>query len=78
MKASIIDLRYRMKDILLALERNETVQILYHGKVKGTIRPPQGNGNQRVEDHPFFGMRPDGPPVEEEMDRLRGERYRDL
>ena len=78
MKASIIDLRYRMKDILLALERNETVQILYHGKVKGTIQPPAKDGSVRVEEHPFFGMHMDGLNVEEEMDRLRGGRHRDL
>lgn len=35
MQASILDLRYRMKEILQALERNETVEILYHGKRKG-------------------------------------------
>ncbi len=33
MKASIVDLRYKMKEILRALERRETVTILYHGKV---------------------------------------------
>ena len=76
MKASIIDLRYRMKDVLLALERNEAVEILYHGKVKGTIQPPRGDGQLRVEDHPFFGMRLGGPGAGGEMDRLRGGRYR--
>ena len=39
MQASILDLRYRMKEILQALERNETVEILYHGKRKGIIIP---------------------------------------
>ncbi len=36
MKASTVDLRYKMKEILRALralERRETVTILYHGKV---------------------------------------------
>ena len=32
MKASIVDLRYKMKEVLAALKRNETVHILYHGK----------------------------------------------
>lgn len=32
MQASIVDLRYRMNDILKALARNEEVEILYHGK----------------------------------------------
>lgn len=35
MKASILDLRYNMKSVLKALERNEEIEILYHGKVKG-------------------------------------------
>lgn len=39
MKASILDLRYHMKNILQALDRNETVRILSHGKEKGLIIP---------------------------------------
>lgn len=35
MKATVVDLRYKMNDVLKALDRNETVTILYHGKVKG-------------------------------------------
>ena len=33
MKASIVDLRYKTTDILKALDRNESVTILYHGKI---------------------------------------------
>ena len=39
MKASVIDLRYKMKDVLKALDRKEEVTILYHGKVTGVIVP---------------------------------------
>ena len=39
MEASVVDLRYKMKDVLEALERKETVTILYHGKIKGKIVP---------------------------------------
>lgn len=39
MKASIVDLRYKMNDVLKALDRNEQVTILYHGKIKGVIMP---------------------------------------
>ena len=42
MKATIVDLRYRMKDILRALERNEDVSILYHGKTALCPRRPSG------------------------------------
>ena len=37
MKATVVDLRYRMKEVLKALDRNEDVKILYHGKTKGVI-----------------------------------------
>jgi hypothetical protein len=39
MKASIVDLRYKTTDILKALDRNESGTVLYHGKVKGIIKP---------------------------------------
>jgi hypothetical protein len=78
MKATIVDLRYRMNDILKALDRNETVTILYHGKKKGILtglRPPSVS---RVQEHPFFNMRPKEGSVEAEMEHLRGVRYRAL
>lgn len=82
MKASIVDLRYRMKDILRALKRNERVTILYHGKVAGTIMPPQPKKPRvPLKDHPLFGS-DKGPATQKEVDRimddLRGGRYRDL
>jgi predicted nucleic acid-binding protein len=39
MKASIVDLRYKTREILEALERNESVTVLYHGRVRGGIQP---------------------------------------
>ena len=78
MRATVVDLRYRMKEILKALDRNEDVSILYHGKLKGTIRPALQPATQKVRDHAFFNMVPDGPDVDEEMTELRGGRYRDL
>jgi len=79
MQASIVDLRYKMKDILQALERRETITILYHGKVKGTIVPAEREAEPRVTSHPFFGMRADDArPVEQTMDELRGGRLRAL
>jgi len=57
MKASILDLRRRMSDVLKALERNEPVSILHRGKEKGVIYPtaPSDSGLS-VEQHPAFGM----------------------
>ena len=79
MKASVVDLRYRMSDILKALARNEDVLILHRGKEKGVLRAQaQAMGALSVEDHPFFNLRPEIESVEDEMDRLRGGRCRDL
>ena len=79
MKATIVQLRYRMKDVLRALERNESVQILYRGKVKGTIIPVQRQKKPISTDHPSFGMWADDPrSVEEIMEELRKPRYGDL
>ena len=79
MQASIVNLRYKMKDILRALERRERVTILYHGKVKGTIVPAERDAEPRVTSHPFFGMRADDArSVEKVVDELRGGRFRAL
>ncbi len=75
-KASVTDLRYRMNEILKAIERNEEVTILYRGKVKGVIRPNLSRGRRRISDHPFFNMRPSSKAVREVMAELRGDRYR--
>lgn len=77
MQASILDLRYKMKDVLKALERNEEVEILYHGKLKGTILPCQrARSKKKISEHPFFGMYADAKQsVAKQMDRLRGGRY---
>jgi hypothetical protein len=75
MKASIVDLRYRMNDVLKALERNEDVHILYHGKTKGVLKAASMT---KVSEHPFYNMRQSEKAVDEEMDRLRGGRYSDL
>jgi hypothetical protein len=79
MEASILDLRYKMKEVLMALERREKVRILYHGKEKGTIIPVESKGNSKVSEHPFFGMnRKDKRTVSEVISDLRGGRYHAL
>ena len=77
MQASILDLRYKMKDVLKALDRNEVVEILYRGKLKGVITPCKRKATKKVKNHPFFAMEKD-LDVCEQMDKLRGGRYRDL
>lgn len=80
MKASIVDLRYKMKEVLKALDRNEEVTIFYHGKAKGVIRPVAKMPAMPMKDHPFFGMygKETQTPVEEVINELRGGRYGDL
>jgi len=51
MKASVVDLRYKMNDILKALERNEEVTVLYHGKVKGVIVPAKNEEYESMVNH---------------------------
>ena len=51
MKATIVDLRYKMSDILKALDRRERVTLLYHGRVKGTIVPANEQKSMNVADH---------------------------
>jgi antitoxin (DNA-binding transcriptional repressor) of toxin-antitoxin stability system len=79
MQASIVDLRYKMKEILRALERREPVTILYHGKKIGTIVPAERELEPRVTAHPFFGMRAaKAQSVKKAIDRLRAGRFRPL
>lgn len=78
MKASIVELRYNMKDVLKALNRNESVQVMYRGALKGTIEPVMTETVINVEEHPFFGMSSESASVDGVMDKLRGNRYRDI
>lgn len=80
MKATVVDLRYKMNDILKALDRNETVTILYHGKVKGFIVPAKAKEFKKIKDHPFFGMSAtkSQKSVPDELNDLRKARYNDI
>ena len=79
MKATVVDLRYKMTDVLKALDRRERVTLLYHGKVKGTIIPAEKDQMLSVEDHPLFNMAgKKAKTVSKEMEKLRGSRFNDL
>jgi hypothetical protein len=68
-----------MKDVLRALARSETVQITYHGKVKGEIVPRGSNPVTGSSEHPMFGMlkrEKDDPG--EMVSAMRRSRRRDL
>lgn len=77
MKASIVDLRYKTNEILKALDRNESVSILYHGKLKGVIKPLKESSKIKITDHPFFSMNSDNSKesVLKELENLRKSRY---
>jgi len=79
MKASIVDLRYKMKEVLKALRRKEAVHILYHGKVMGIILPVKtSSGKKKSVTHLLFGMskkKASQAEIEKEMAKLRGSRF---
>jgi hypothetical protein len=66
-----------MKDILKALDRNETVTIMYHGKKKAIMTPSPSSTDISISRHPFFGMTADDTEksVESIVDELRNGRY---
>ncbi len=87
MKASVLDLRRRMKDVLDSLRRNEPVTLLRRGRVVGTIQPPGAPpgseagrpGAGRASSHSAFGLwkdRAELRDVEAAVDRLRKDRFR--
>ncbi len=56
MKVTFHDLGRRVKDVLLALDRSESVTILNRGKEKAILSPSRQRTNKSVKDHTAFGM----------------------
>lgn len=80
MKATLLDLRRRMGNVVKALERGEDVTLLRRGKTFAVIRPAGRSrcGPKRVTDHPAFGMwtgRKDLADIGTALDRLRKGRF---
>lgn len=76
MEASIVDLRYKTSEILKALDKNESVTVKYHGKIKGIIEPAKRIITLKVKEHPFFAMHKESEnSVLEELDSLRNSRH---
>ncbi len=61
----------RAFDLMRAVERNEPVTVMYHGKEKAMIRPSEQTPTSSVRSHAFFGMNQDGVAVESVIDGLR-------
>ena len=83
MEASIVDLRRKMSEVIKALDRNESVTILYRGKKKGTLVPimKRSNKEKPIKEHPAYGIwknRDDMKNVVEYVRKLRKGRIDDL
>jgi prevent-host-death family protein len=82
MKASVLDLRYRTRDVLKAVERGETVTILQRGKEKALITPVRPSSiRAKVKANEAVGMwkdRKDLSNVGVFVRTLRQGRFRDV
>jgi len=60
MKATVLDLRRRMPEVLQALDRNERVTILYRGQERAVLVPAGSEAAEgkpaKARQHPAFGM----------------------
>jgi len=80
MKASVLDLRRRMAEVLKALDRNESVKILYRGRERAVLVPvgmTQRKG-RLVKEHAAFGMWKDHDQLQDvaaHVRRLRKGRF---
>jgi antitoxin (DNA-binding transcriptional repressor) of toxin-antitoxin stability system len=74
MNATIVDLRYNMKHVLRAIDRGETVTVLYRGKERAKltpIAPPPGGGAPKTKDQPLFGLWKDRADISDPASYLR-------
>ena len=83
MNASIVDLRYRMKEVMRAIDRGETVTVFYRGKQKAKLVPldQEEKPKMRLKDHPAVGMWKDREDMKDPaafVRNLRKPRYRDI
>ena len=80
MEATAMDLRRNLKAVFKALDRNETVKILYRGEVKGILTPvrPAKVTAKEMMKHPFFGMWKDREDMKDPtayINKMRQPRY---
>jgi antitoxin (DNA-binding transcriptional repressor) of toxin-antitoxin stability system len=75
MNATIVDLRYRMKHVLRAIDRGETVTVLYRGKEKAMLMPvgpAPDSGAPKTADQPLFGLWKDREDLSDPASYVRG------
>ncbi len=82
MKASMVDLRYRTKEVIQAVDRGETVTLLYRGKEKAHIVPiRRKQEHANLKSHQAFGIWKDRPELRDVrgyVRQLRKRRFGDL
>lgn len=83
MKATVLDLKNKTREILEALDRGETVTLYHRGRKKADIVPAKAGptSKEALMESPFFGMwkdREDMADVEAFVRKLREPRYRDI
>ncbi len=83
MEATYVDLRRRTREVMAAIDRNETVTITYRGRPKAVITPirPQKPTLEEARRHPAFGMWKDREDMKDPsawVRNLRRSRIRDL
>jgi prevent-host-death family protein len=79
MQATIVDLRYKTKEVLSAVERREPVTITYRGKDRFQITPIENKKSRKsCRDFDFIGSDKGTENIEDVMKKLRGGRYADL
>jgi antitoxin (DNA-binding transcriptional repressor) of toxin-antitoxin stability system len=74
MNATIVDLRYNMKNVLRAIDRGETVTVLYRGKERAKLTPltaAPSSGGPKAKDQPLFGLWKDREDMSDPASYLR-------
>ena len=74
MNATIVDLRYNMKNVLRAIDRGETVTVLYRGKERAKLTPiasAAGSAAAKTKDQPMFGLWKDREDMNDPASYLR-------
>lgn len=67
MEASVLDLRKRMRDVMMAIDRHETITLTHRGKRRAVIIPwsQTRKTKAKVADLAAFGMWSDRPEMDD-------------
>ena len=81
MEASVLDLRKKMREVLTAIDRHETVTLTHRGKRRAVIVPWSQTGKTKVRtaDLAAFGMWSDRPEMTDPsayVENIRKPRFR--